>query len=53
MVNEINNIPYNQRPWGTFGIKRIINTKQKVGLGIENDHKILSEELRKPKEKII
>ena len=51
MVNEINDIPYSQRPWGTFGVKQIINTKQKLGLGVENDYKILSEELRKPKRK--
>ena len=51
MVNEINNIPYNQRPWGTFGIKQIINTKQKLGLGVENNNKILSEELHKFKRK--
>ena len=51
MVNEINDIPYIQRPWGTFGIKKIINTKQKLGMGVENDNKILSEELHKPKRK--
>ena len=51
MVNEINDIPYSQRPWGTFGVKQIISTKQKLGLGIENDNKILSEELHKPKRK--
>ena len=51
IVNEINDIPYNQRPWGTFGIKQIINTKQKLGMGVENDNKILSEELHKPKRK--
>ena len=51
MVNEIDNIPYSQRPWGTFGIKQIINTEQKLGLGIENDNIILSEELHKPKRK--
>ena len=51
MVNEINDIPYNQRPWGTFGIKQIINTKQKLGMGVKNDNKILSEELHKPKRK--
>ena len=27
MVNEIDNIPYKQRPWGTFAIKQIINAK--------------------------
>ena len=51
MVDEINNIPYNQRPWGTYTIKQIINTKQKLGLGVENHNKILSEELYKPKRK--
>ena len=51
MVNEINNVPYSQRLWGTFGVKQIINTKQKLGLGIENDYKILSDELHKPKRK--
>ena len=51
MVNEIDDIPYNQRPWGTFGIKQIINTKQKLGMGVENDNKSLSEELHKPKRK--
>ena len=34
MLNEINDIPYNQRPLGTFGIKQIIHTKQKLGLGV-------------------
>ena len=50
MVKEINNIPLKEKPWGTFAIKHIINTKQKLGLGIENN-KILSEELHKPKRK--
>ena len=47
MINEVDNIPYKQRPWGTFAIKQIINTKQKLGMGnftIED----LSEELNKP-----
>ena len=51
MADEINNIPCNQRPWGTYAIKQIINTKQKLGLGVENHNKILSEELHKPKRK--
>ena len=51
MVDEINNIPYNQRPWGTYAIKQIINNMQKLGLGVENHNKILSEELHKPKRK--
>ena len=46
MVKEIDNIPYKDRPFGTFAIKQIINTKQKLGKGnfTMND---LSEELDK------
>ena len=46
MVKEIDNIPYKERPYGTFAIKQIINTKQKLGIGnfTMND---LSEELNK------
>ena len=51
MVKEIDNIPFKERPWGTFAIKQIINTKQKLGLGIDNSNKILSEELHKRKRK--
>ena len=51
MVKEIDNIPFKERPWGTFAIKQIINTKQKLGLGVENSNRILSEELHKPKRK--
>ena len=58
MVKEIDNIPYKERPWGTFGIKQIINTKQKLGMG-NFTMKDLSEELNKgvinkfPRKKII
>ena len=51
MVKEIDNIPFKEKPWGAFAIKQIINTKQKLGLGVENSNKILSEELHKPKRK--
>ena len=46
IVKEIDNIPYKERPWGSFAIKQIINTKQKLGAGnfTMND---LSEELNK------
>ena len=33
MVKEIDNIPFKEKPWGTFAIKQIINTKQKLGMG--------------------
>ena len=51
MVKEIDDIPFKEKPWGTFAIKQMINTKQKLGLGIDNSNKILSEELHKPKRK--
>ena len=47
MVNEIDNIPYKQRSWGSFAIKQIINTKQKLGMGNFTMEE-LSEELNKP-----
>ena len=47
MVKEINNIPYKQRPWGSFAIKQIINNKQRLGLGYFTMED-LSEELNKP-----
>ena len=47
MVKEIDNIPYKEKPWGTFTIKQIINTKQKLGMG-NSTMEDLSEELNKP-----
>ena len=46
MVKEINNIPYKDRLWGTFAIKQIIDTKQKLGMG-NSTMEDLSEELSK------
>ena len=48
MVDEINNIPYKERPYGTFAIKQIINTKQKLGMGNSFTMEDLSNELNKP-----
>ena len=47
MVKEIDNISYKDRPWGTFAIKQIINTKQKLGMG-NFTMEDLSNELNKP-----
>ena len=46
MVKEIDNIPFKEKPWGTFVIKQIINNKQRFGLGNFNIED-LSEELNK------
>ena len=48
MVDEINNVPYKERPWGTYAIKQIINTKQKLGMGNNFTMEDLSNELNKP-----
>ena len=47
MVKEIDNIPFKEKPLGTFAIKQMINTKQKLGMGNFTIHD-LSEELNKP-----
>ena len=47
MVKEIDNIPYKEKPWGTFAIKQIINTKQKLGMGNNFNMEDLSNELNK------
>ena len=51
MIKSINELPYNQQQYGTFLVKNIIRSKRKLGLGIEDHNKILSEELHKPKRK--
>ena len=48
MVGEIDDIPYKERPYGTYTIKQIINTKQKLGLGNNFTMTDLSNELNKP-----
>ena len=47
MVKEIDNVPFKEKPWGTFAIKQIINTKQKLGMG-NFTMEDLSQELNKP-----
>ena len=51
MLKSINELPYNQHQYGTFIVKNIIRSKRKLGLGVENHDKILSEELHKAKRK--
>ena len=48
MVKEIDNIPDKDKPWDTFAIKQVINTKQKLGMGNNFKMQDLSEELNKP-----
>ena len=48
MVKEIDNIPFKEKPWGTFAIKQIITTKQKLGMDNNFNMEDLSQELNKP-----
>ena len=48
MIKEIDDIPYNQRPYGTAIVRGIINKKQQLGLSV-NPNQILSQELHKPR----
>ena len=51
MIKAINELPYKDQQYGTFLVKNIIQSKRKLGLGVENHNKILSEELHKSKRK--
>ena len=51
MIKAINKLPYKDQQYGTFLVKNIIRSKRKLGLGVEDHNKILSEELHKPKRK--
>ena len=48
MVKEIDDIPYKERPWGSYAIKQIINTEQKLGMSNNFTMEDLSNELDKP-----
>ena len=48
MIDSINNLPYNQKQWGTFLVKNIISSKKKLGLGNDFTMNDLSQELNKP-----
>ena len=48
MINSINNLPYKDKQWGSFLVKNISNTKQKLGMGNNFTMEELSEELNKP-----
>ena len=48
MVKEIDDVPFKERPWGTFAVRNIINTKQKLGMRNNFTTGNLSEELNKP-----
>ena len=51
MIKAINKLPYKDQQYGTFLVKNIIRSKRKLGLGVEDHNKILSEELHKAKRK--
>ena len=56
MVESLDAVPYNERQWGHFLARNMINTKQKLGLGVSKKVKKkssdwqekLADELHKP-----
>ena len=48
MIKAINELPYNQKQYGTFLVKNIIRSKRKLGLGNNFTMEDLSQELNKP-----
>ena len=48
MIKAINELPYNQKQYGTFLVKNIIRSKRKLGLGNNFTMEDLSNELNKP-----
>ena len=58
MVKALDNVPYNERQWGHWLATNLINTKQKLGLGVskklekssseENWQQQLADELHEP-----
>ena len=45
MINSINNLLYKDKQWGTFLVKNIINSKQRLGMGFTMED--LSNELNR------
>ena len=39
MVQALDNVPYNERQWGHWLARNVINTKQKLGLGVSKNGK--------------
>ena len=39
MVKALDNVPYNKRQWGHWLARNMINTKQKLGLGVPKNVK--------------
>ena len=35
MVKALDSVPYNERQWGHWLARNMINTKQKLGLGVK------------------
>ena len=48
MIDSINKLSYKDKQWGTFLVRNIISSKNKLGLGNDFTMKDLSEELNKP-----
>ena len=44
---KLDNSPYSERQWGHFLARNVINTKQKLGLGVKKPKKLKSRRVKK------
>ena len=47
MVKALDDVPYNERQWGHWLARNMINTKQKLGLGAKTPKNVKSRRVRK------
>ena len=47
MVNALDSVPYNERQWGHWLARNMINTKQKLGLGVKKPKNVKSRRVKK------
>ena len=47
MVKALDSVPYNERQWGHWLARNMINTKQKLGLGVKKPKNVKSRRVRK------
>ena len=47
MVKALDSAPYNERQWGHWLARNMINTKQKLGLGVKKPKNVKSRRVRK------
>ena len=47
MVKALDSVPYNERQWGHWLARNMINTKQKLDLGVKKPKNVKSRRVKK------